>query len=304
MKKVSIIIVTHNSEKDIFDCVCSLQRHADIPQNEIELIVVDNCSSNPQPMFEQLKQLWGEDLVCIENQQNGGYGQGNNIGIQHSTAPYIMIINPDVRIYEPIFRTSLQVFEEDEHLVLIGLTQRQQDGRIGRSTAWTTRIHPYIAEPLRWLTGKLNIYWDKYMYICGACFFLRKESFIQAGMFDEQIFMYGEEDDIHYRLMLLPGARMTYMRNLSYYHLHPDNKDYTKADYQWMLQNLTTLLYIARRDGLDQKRTILWAIKRNQITILKELFVYLISRGKNTPRLHYYQGWTTILRAKLMETTI
>ena len=40
MKKVSIIIVTYNSEKDIYDCVTSIMEHADIPLQEIELVVV------------------------------------------------------------------------------------------------------------------------------------------------------------------------------------------------------------------------------------------------------------------------
>ena len=45
MKRVSIIIVTYNSEKDIFDCVRSIQEFADIPLSEIELIVVDKDGS-------------------------------------------------------------------------------------------------------------------------------------------------------------------------------------------------------------------------------------------------------------------
>ena len=75
MKQVSIIIVTYNSEKDIFDCVDSIQHQADIPLEDIELIVVDNCSRESEPMFERLRQQWGEDIVLIENAQNGGYGR-------------------------------------------------------------------------------------------------------------------------------------------------------------------------------------------------------------------------------------
>ena len=103
MKKVSIIIVTYNSEKDIYDCVDSIQSHTDIPKKEIELIIVDNCSREPEPMFVRLKQQWGEDIILIENTQNGGYGQGNNVGIRRATAPVILIMNPDVRLLEPFF---------------------------------------------------------------------------------------------------------------------------------------------------------------------------------------------------------
>ena len=38
MKKVSIIIVTYNSEKDIYDCINSIIENSDIPLAEIELV--------------------------------------------------------------------------------------------------------------------------------------------------------------------------------------------------------------------------------------------------------------------------
>jgi GT2 family glycosyltransferase len=56
MKQVSVIIVTYNSEKDIYDCVDSIQTHADIPKDDIELIIVDNCSREPEPMFSRLRR--------------------------------------------------------------------------------------------------------------------------------------------------------------------------------------------------------------------------------------------------------
>ena len=63
MKKVSIIIVTYNSEHDIYDCVNSIRRYADIPLSEIELVIVDNGSHGVDSMFECLRIRGGEDLV-------------------------------------------------------------------------------------------------------------------------------------------------------------------------------------------------------------------------------------------------
>lgn len=299
MKKVSIIIVTYNSEKDIYDCVNSIKVHADIPLDDIELIVVDNNSLAPEPMFKKLTELWGPSVVCIENTHNGGYGQGNNVGIRHSTSPIIMIMNPDVRLFQPVFQKVLASFKKDNRKAIIGFTQRLRDGRIGRSTSWTSRIHPYIAEPLRFLTGKLNIYIDKYMYVCGACFFIRKEMFEKVGMFDENIFMYGEENDIHIRLMKVPNTRMGYLRYLSYYHMHDETSDFAKADYMWMEKNLKTLLYMADRDSIPREKIIDWEIKRNNISVIKERVKYLLTCGKNADRLHYYEGWTEILKSRI-----
>ena len=51
MKKVSIIIVTYNSEKDIYDCITSIIENSDISLVEIELVVVDNNSRGCDTMF-------------------------------------------------------------------------------------------------------------------------------------------------------------------------------------------------------------------------------------------------------------
>ena len=84
MKSVSIIIVTYNSEKDIFDCVRSIQEYADIPLSEIELIVVDNNSREPDKMFMELQNLWGDDIVLIKN-SGSLYGNGET--------PFLVAIN-------------------------------------------------------------------------------------------------------------------------------------------------------------------------------------------------------------------
>ena len=67
MKKVSIIIVTYNSEKDIYDCISSIIEYSDILLAEIELVVVVNNSIGCDTMFDKLKTLWGEDIILIKN---------------------------------------------------------------------------------------------------------------------------------------------------------------------------------------------------------------------------------------------
>jgi len=295
MKRLSIIIVTYHSEKDIYDSLASVWKFCDIPHEELEVIVVDN-SPECEPMFTKLKELYGDDIVLIHNTHNGGYGQGNNVGIRRCTAPVFMIMNPDVRLCEPVFHHCLKQFEQNGKLVLYGFTQRQGDGSLGHSTAWVNTVWPYVAEPMRLLTGKLNLFWSRYMYVTGACFFMRKESFVKAGLFDESIFMYGEEEDIHDRLMKLPGAKMGYARHLSYLHLHPVPSDMSKESHDWLKGTLKSLLLINRRNGISDSRTVGYAIKRNNISIWKEQLKYVLTGGKNRDRRDYFQQWKRILQ--------
>ena len=64
-----------------------------------------------------------------------------------------------------------------------------------------------------------------------------KEMFEKAGLFDEQIFLYGEENDIHYRIhKAFPQAHDRYLRKAVYLHLTEDRPTTEKA-YQTRLQS-------------------------------------------------------------------
>ena len=77
MKKLSLIILTYNSEKDIYDCLSSVYQYNDIG-DALEIIVVDNNSEHYARMQDKLSTLYPK-VNIISNSTNGGYGQGNNI---------------------------------------------------------------------------------------------------------------------------------------------------------------------------------------------------------------------------------
>ena len=201
MKRLSIVIVTYKQEKDIFDCVKTIQKYADIPLSEIELIVVDNNSRETDIMFAQLQQLYGNDIVLIKNTRNGGYGQGNNIGIRKAKAPVILIMNPDVRLMEPVFKMALEAFDCNKDLSMYGMKQMLSATEPSTNSfccAYT--VNGYLQTFMTSMGNRYDRYIPRYMHFSGSCFFIRKEMFEQAGLFDETIFMYGEEEDIHYRM--------------------------------------------------------------------------------------------------------
>lgn len=289
MKKVSVVIVTYNSERHIYDCLESLFKYNDIG-DALEVIMVDNCSKDYEGMAKQITSRYGDGVKLIQNTNNGGYGQGNNVGIMNAAAPIIMIMNPDVRLCEPVFAKVFSKFEQKKNLAMYGFTQRHEDGSLGRSTAWTSRLYPYIAEPLRYVFGALNIYWQRYMYVSGACFFIRKSAFEEIGLFDENIFMYNEEDDIHSRLVAQKKWKIKYDRQLSYLHLHPIVTNYSEEGYGWLEKNLQSLIYMNERDGISRKKTINWSIKRTNISIWSEIIRRCVGNG-DEKRINYYKGW-------------
>lgn len=192
MAKISLIIVTYNSSKHIYDCLESVFKFNDIGE-ELEIVIVDNDSSEQKEMFSQIKGLYGDRIILKNSEKNGGYGYGNNIGITISTAPIAIVMNPDVRLVSPIF------------LHIVSLFSNKNLGMLGVSFIDGSR--PFYFKPgyntfLKSLFLKLYKKYDaKKMFMSGSFLAFNKAAFEKAGRFDEKIFMFSEEADITNRIM-------------------------------------------------------------------------------------------------------
>ncbi len=280
MKKVSIIIVTYNSEKDIYDCISSIIEYSDIPLMEIELVVVDNNSTGCDTMFKKLKTLWGEDIVLIKNSSNGGYGQGNNMGIRQSSAPVVLVMNPDVRLVCPILKKAIDLFSKDKSLCMLGMKQwlTLEDPSTNSFTC-TYMMNGYLSTILSALCTRLDIYIAKYMHFSGSCFFINKAMFEAIGLFDESVFLYGEEDDIHYRLMhRFKECKMVYDKSLKYLHLTKERQPDIKYE--------KTLIDVAviqnKKKGYDERITLKNRLRCINLQIFRERLRIMFGKNDKT----------------------
>ncbi len=84
------------------------------------------------------------------------------------------------------------------------------------------------------------------MWLQGAFFFTKKEEFMAIGGFDEEIFMYGEEFDIHDRLLkVYPHAQFYFLKNCRYIHLAGD-RDFSPKQYEMRLRSI---IYVLQKNG-------------------------------------------------------
>ncbi len=260
-KKISIVIVTYNSEKDIMDCLASIDQYNDIG-DALEVIIVDNCSQKVDEMFQEIHQQYPA-VKLIKNTKNGGYGAGNNIGIREASTPIIMIMNPDVRLIEPVFTTALKSFQ-DEHVVMYGMKQILPSSKDSASFFWTLTESAWLGT---WLALKIfrpiGWYIQKKMYISGACFLVRKRDFEQVGLFDENLFLYAEEDDIRLRLLGLEKRRIVYDRTKRYIHFF-DNRDTSLKKLQRLF---ISKCYLCKKNGISLQKPLKWEIQYCKIAL-------------------------------------
>lgn len=290
-KKISVVIVTHNSEAHIYACLEALFTYNDIG-NALEVIVVDNNSAEADAMFLTIESHYDDKVKLIKNTINGGYGQGNNVGIKAATAPYILIMNPDVRLTEPIFKKGLATFETIDNVVVVGMKQLTNKLAQGLSISWTIFSPALLRIPATLLLNKFNCYISRYMYITGACFFLDKKKFEKIGLFDEDIFMYGEEDDIRIRFKNENiENKIIYLRKVSFLHLCGDRILKINS-----LQNVfKSNIYLYRKYGKDLSLCYKREIDRMKLLIAKEKIRHLFSES---PNCLIFKEWKKQLEAK------
>lgn len=276
MKRVSIVIVTYNSENDIFDCISSIKRYADIPKDEIELIVVDNNSSAPRPMFDRIRNIWGDDVLLLENTHNGGYGQGNNVGIRHATSPVILIMNPDVRLTGPTFQKVLAAFDDKPTLSMYGMRQMDSKDKVSHNSfGCTYMMNGVLRTIMTSLCNKAEWFIPRFMYFSGACFFIRKSMFEEVGLFDESNFMYGEEDDIHYRITKAFGYNMIYDKSIQYLHLTKGRKMTVST----LTKHLDAAKRLNKRNGMQEQETLRHFSEINSALLFIEKLKGLIGKS-------------------------
>ena len=92
MPDLSVVIVSYNTRRLLRNCLRSLRASAGIA---LEVIVVDNGSSDHST--DMVRDEFPEALLLAQP-QNTWYCGGNNIGISHATADYVLLLNPDTAV--------------------------------------------------------------------------------------------------------------------------------------------------------------------------------------------------------------
>jgi GT2 family glycosyltransferase len=272
-KDLSLIILTYNSEKDIYDCLQSVYQHNDIG-DALEIIVVDNNSTHYAEMQRTIQSLY-PDITIIANTSNGGYGQGNNVGITAATSPIICIMNPDVRLIMPVFKEMLHTLNQEDNILCGG----KQYVALNKPSVSISYDHhaPAIMQSIgNLLRRKYDKYDYRHMWLSGAFFAIRKKEFEQIGLFDERIFMYGEEFDIHLRIRKhMPHKKIKYLPQLQYLHLM-EERVITK---EYIYKQLLSDIRICERHAISARLCL-----RRKIRALKiNLFIHrLLCWSKST----------------------
>ncbi len=202
---LSILIVSWNTVALLAQCLESI--YANPPDNDFEVWVVDNASTDPS--VQMVRQRFPQ-VRLLANKTNLGFAGANNQAIRQSTGKYVLLLNPDTEVKPGALTELVDFMETQPEAGAAGSQLLNPDGSLQPSCypaptlsreLWRLfhldRLRPY---------GRYHMAsWDLNMprqvdVVQGAALILRREALDQIGLMDEQYFMYSEELDLCYRL--------------------------------------------------------------------------------------------------------
>lgn len=220
---VSVLIVSYNTRAETAKSVQSALDSQGFTPGEIEIILVDNNSSDGTAAY--IRKHFPQ-VQIIASQTNLGYGRGNNLGAKKAAGRYLLLLNPDAYLAEDSLWILTDTLEQHPELVAVGPQLTFPDGSVqpsagylptlGRVMAWMWWLdklplvkllfpRPYHVYDPDWHTRQQYPEW-----LTGACLMFRKEEFEKVGGFDEKIFMYAEEVELFMRLKKSLGKKILF----------------------------------------------------------------------------------------------
>ena len=210
--KLSVIIVNYNVKYFLEQCLYSVR--AAVTGMDAEVFVVDNNSTDGS--VEYLRPKFPE-VVFIENKDNPGFAKANNQAIRQCTGEYVLLLNPDTVVGEESLRSLCFQMDEDPEIGAIGVKMLNGHGvflpesKRAFPSPWVSfckifglsKLFPNSPAFARYSLPYLDKeQTHKVEVLAGAFMLLRHEALDKVGLLDESFFMYGEDIDLSYRIVL------------------------------------------------------------------------------------------------------
>ena len=111
MIRLSIIVPFYNVEKYIEECIQSLYDQ-DIPQEEYEVICVDDCSPDGSRAIVERLQKEYSTLRLICHERNKKLGGARNTGLREAKGEYVWFVDSDDAMYANVLKGILKTAEQ------------------------------------------------------------------------------------------------------------------------------------------------------------------------------------------------
>jgi GT2 family glycosyltransferase/glycosyltransferase involved in cell wall biosynthesis len=240
--KVSVIVLCFNNLEFTRACLDSLELYSDYPN--LEIIAVDNASSDGTPVFLQKWQAGGTNRRFICNDTNLGFSAGNNVGLRAATGDYLVVLNNDTYVTPGWVRGMVRHLKRNPKVGLVGpvtnnignearieIQYTSMEQMIERAGEYTRR-HPGHAFPIR--------------VAAFFCVMMTRQAYEAVGPMDEDFGVGFFEDDDYCRRLALCGFQVCCADDVFIHHHLSASFNKLKAEEKQVLFERNKKIYEAK----------------------------------------------------------
>jgi hypothetical protein len=254
---LSIIIVSYNVRDYLKTCLLSLHEATEALDREI--IVFDNASidGSVEMVMNEFK-----GVKLIRSNENLGFSKANNRAAKECKGEYILFLNPDTKVIEDAIYRLVEFYQNNGDCGIVGPAlynndQMEWQPSIGRFLNPFLQIVSFLPLSKYYMLEYSNprlINNEKTMlvdYLWGAALLIRNKLFIEAGLFDENMFMFGEDLDLCFKVHKL-GYKVYYYPKAKIIHYYGKSlsknskKRYglvCKSKFYWLRNNYNPMYF-------------------------------------------------------------
>lgn len=302
MQKVSIVILNYKGKENTLACLDSLKDNF-LPESiKLDIIVVDNASKDN--LVVALKTKY-PNVIFIENKNNLGFAEGNNVGIKYATehgTDFVLILNNDTIVDKNLISELLEVVKTNEKIGIVVAKiyfapgfefhkeryKKEDLGKVfwygGGEMDWGNVIgyHRGVDEVDHGQYDRV----EATDFASGCCMFVKKEVFEKVGMFDEKYFLYYEDSDYCMRLKKR-GYKIVYAPSAILWHKNAGSAGGSGSKLQDYYITRNRLLFGFRYASLRSKlalfkESMMLLVKGRYWQIRGVLDFYLMRFGKGS----------------------
>jgi len=209
---ISIVILNYNAGDLLIDCVDSIQKSN---HKNFEIILVDNVSKDNSQ--KKCKEKFPE-IKLIENSENLGYCEGNNIGLRKAKGEFVVILNPDT-IVEPSWLSELlSAYRKNGEGIYQPKFLASTDHSMLLSTGNMIQIFGFGYSRSKGDIDKGQYEkFEKVNFASGTCIFTSKKIIEKIGLFESFLFAFHDDFELCWRGALM-GINSFYVPSAIVYH--------------------------------------------------------------------------------------
>ena len=191
---VSIIILNYNAGDLLLDCINSIQKST---YTNYEIILVDNISKDNS--HKKCKEQF-PSIKLIENSENFGYCEGNNIGLRIAKGQFIVILNPDTIGDSFWLEELLKAYQTNGEGIYQPKFLATTDHSMLLSTGNMIQIFGFgFSRSKGDIDKKQYEDLEKINYASGTCLFTSKYILEKIGFFDPFLFAFHDDLELCWR---------------------------------------------------------------------------------------------------------